>query len=555
MFFCGTYLCWSAVDFSQDLNYTLKTRSIMTYGVQVSSNGTNWRSVSCGADPCTFDTKALASQPDDVVENLFPHHEEARFVKILLATWEGMQEGSGGRGGDMRLGILGVHGGGSLSYRVSSGGVSEEAWLQLGCSVNRSSFQGYANTYDKIQSEGRWAALDAKIGEVQCCLSSPGIHVCTRDGCLSGNRDAEKFTWHEANSMCQAQNWRLCRREELSRDNSAGCCTVDPANDKCGYNIELVWTSHVGGLQPPSNHGRIHSKDAIENVKQVMVDLDQVQTVRGVQIQGGVSDPRFYGPACFLETWYYTFGFYGFGAILTFLSSKDPVYGSRGFFCGMGFCASIYVLRLFVFANDPAVPGFWSKNPICPLLVRPLGQGMENKTFKDKSFENVAAPIIILIMILIGRLRPQWLFQSIFILGFALVLIRDWWMIDPPGPYVPAWGLCLIGFPIGLKLLQKRSRMRACNVMQQDILKYDKAWEEAGGSNSPDIGAIKVQCKKAKDSLEKELMRVCSSPEFPWWKRLLFRLQVDALGPYSRDGKLRQRTADIDQLFQEVIKS
>jgi hypothetical protein len=310
----------------------------------------------------------------------------------------------------------------------------------------------------------------------------------------------------------------------------------------------------VGGLQPPSNHGRIHSKDAIENVKQVIVDLDKVQTVRGVQIQGGVSDPRFYGPACFLETWYYTFGFYGFGAILTFLSSKDPVYGSRGFFCGMGFCASIYVLRLFVFANDPAVPGFWSKNPICPLLVRPLGQGMENKTFKDKSFENVAAPIIIFIMILIGRLRPQWLFQSIFILGFALVLIRDWGMIDPPGPYVPAWGLCLIGFPIGLKLLQKRSRMRACNVMQQDMLKYDKAWEEAGGSNSPDIGAIKAHCKKAKDSLEKELMRVCSSPEFPWWKRLLFRLQVDALGPYSRDGKLRQRTADIDQLFQEVNK-
>jgi hypothetical protein len=77
----------------------------------------------------------------------------------------------------MRLGILGVHRGGSLSYRVSSGGVSEEAWLQLGCSVNRSSFQGYANTYDKIQSEGRWTVLDAKIGEVQCCLSQAFMSV------------------------------------------------------------------------------------------------------------------------------------------------------------------------------------------------------------------------------------------------------------------------------------------------------------------------------------------------------------------------------------------
>ncbi len=96
--------------------------------------------------------------------------------------------------------------------------------------------------------------------------------------------------------MCEKLNWRLCRREELRRVNSAGCCTVDPDNDKCGHNTELVWTSNVGGLQTHVNRGRLNSKDDMENVTQLIVDLEEVKTVRGVQIQGGVPDPRFYGP-------------------------------------------------------------------------------------------------------------------------------------------------------------------------------------------------------------------------------------------------------------------
>jgi hypothetical protein len=94
----------------------------------------------------------------------------------------------------VRLGISGDQGKSSLSYRVLSDGVSGQAWLQLGCSVNHSTVQGYHMTPGQIQSEDRWALLDAKIGELQCCLSAPGIHVFTRHGCLSGNRDANKYT-------------------------------------------------------------------------------------------------------------------------------------------------------------------------------------------------------------------------------------------------------------------------------------------------------------------------------------------------------------------------
>jgi Na+-transporting NADH:ubiquinone oxidoreductase subunit NqrB len=123
----------------------------------------------------------------------------------------------------------------------------------------------------------------------------------------------------------------------------------------------------------------------MENVTQLIVDLEEVQTVRGVQLQGGVPDPRFYGPACFSENWYWPLGFYGFGLIFIFSSTKDPVYDSKGFYIGLGYIALIFVMRIIAFINDPAVPGIWSGNPVCPMLVRPLGEGMERKTFKDKT--------------------------------------------------------------------------------------------------------------------------------------------------------------------------
>ena len=68
---------------------------------------------------------------------------------------------------------------------------------------------------------GQWAPKEAKIGEVQCCLPAPRVQVCTRDYCLSGDRDAAKTTWQEAYTLCKSKGWRLCTREVKHSQDSA----------------------------------------------------------------------------------------------------------------------------------------------------------------------------------------------------------------------------------------------------------------------------------------------------------------------------------------------
>ena len=50
--------------------------------------------------------------------------------------------------------------------------------------------------------------------------------------------------------------------------------------------------------------------------------------------------------------------------------------------------------------------------------------------------------------------------------------------------------------------------------MTQDMLRYDKKWASVGGRDSPEIGVIRALCKKTNETLSKELMTACSSPEF-----------------------------------------
>ena len=134
---------------------------------------------------------------------------------------------------------------------------------------------------------GRWAFKEAKIGKVQCCLSTPRLQVCTRDYCLSGDKDTAKTTWHEGNTLCKSKGWRLCTREELNILGSSGCCSRIPGVDHCGYDNELVWTSTEGGLQPQNKYGHLNSDTALQNVTQVVLDLGKLQFIRGVQLQGG----------------------------------------------------------------------------------------------------------------------------------------------------------------------------------------------------------------------------------------------------------------------------
>ena len=70
-------------------------------------------------------------------------------------------------------------------------GDSDKAWLQYGCNINVSGISDISRRVDqeswpRIDVKGRWASQEERIGEVQCCLTAPFLHVCTRDYCLSG---------------------------------------------------------------------------------------------------------------------------------------------------------------------------------------------------------------------------------------------------------------------------------------------------------------------------------------------------------------------------------
>jgi len=168
----SAYLVIWAIINMKDLNYSMTTRSVTKYGVHLSLDGASWSHVSgsdCYGGPCVFDSSILTSRPDDVVTNIFPHVSEARYIKIVPVTWEGMHEDvssdhNHGAGGEMRLGIIGDGGNGNLDYRVLLDSIADQAWLQYGCNLHN------GKTKDV---EGRWASQDEKIGEVQCCIASP----------------------------------------------------------------------------------------------------------------------------------------------------------------------------------------------------------------------------------------------------------------------------------------------------------------------------------------------------------------------------------------------
>lgn len=198
-------------------------------------NGSDWRAVDCGKGKgvqCPLSMSGISfSQP-----------EYARFVRIFPAEWD---PGMHLTDPVMKIGILGtpdlssgcaVSIGDRLDYLMIGSGSAGEYWLEDACT---------RDAHTPLQ--GRWASANEKLGKVQCCLFSPELHVCTRDGCLSGHNPSThaNVTWQEAKLMCESKGWRLCSRAELTVQGSSGCCT----NNQCGYDNELVWTSTHGGVQ------------------------------------------------------------------------------------------------------------------------------------------------------------------------------------------------------------------------------------------------------------------------------------------------------------------
>ena len=123
------YNMYWALAYRDRQNYTPKTFSVTTYGAQISSDAGNWTDLPCiqsTGGACVFESSVLASQPDEIVQNLFDQPQLARYVKILPWTWSRMEEtdktGAGTIYAEMRVGIIGGSETGSLPFRVLAEG-------------------------------------------------------------------------------------------------------------------------------------------------------------------------------------------------------------------------------------------------------------------------------------------------------------------------------------------------------------------------------------------------------------------------------------------------
>ena len=445
-----------------------------------------------------------------------------------------MQEGADG--GDLRLGIVGNQG--VIPYDILTDGLPEQAWMQRGCNNIR---------------QGLWAFKNESVGEVQCCLTSPRVHVCTRDGCLSGDRDVTKLTWHEAQAKCKSKGWRLCRPGELNKDRSqhsgsAGCCN----QDACGYNMELVWTNSIGGLQSSEDYGRIDSDNAMESISEVTIEFEGVQKIREVLVQGGVPDLQFLGLACLSENWLPAFTLMTLSVHFWFWMGKNPLLGSRqGLIGGYIIWILLYAIRLIILSTDPAVPGPFSRSYIC----RASG------SWYVRSFTSMSVYIIMTLldvtgMIFVFFVRPQYFILTCYILLIktnalqrVLVEPRDWTI-------AVIWLVAAVLMPMMWGFLNKKNKTSANHVQLEDVNMYESRWSTHlqldGDSVQSDLAFIRTECHKVSTSIFQSRSRVVWSSTFPFWRRFLFLIRADGLGIYSRTGKVRQTSEDIDYLFESV---
>ena len=388
------------------------------------------------------------------------------------------------------------------------------------------------------------------------------MHVCTRDGCLSGDKDDAKFTWDEAKSMCELSGRRLCQREELNRYGSAGCCSRTDM-DRCGYDMELVWTSTVGGLQTNQTQGNLGSKNAFTFITTLTVDLEKVHNIQGVQLQGGVADTFAYGPACFSANWSYAFAF-TMGAIwLTIFAMQSPMYAlNYGFLPAWRFALVIYIARTIILFFDPAVPDFLSMNPNCPTTT-------QTRTFFTVTFENIASMILLTYTLLVHWIRPDRVIIR-FVTGlFAMMSLRDFLTLQyggasldvNPGQNIAVWIFAMFALPFGFRFLRRYTRRMVRVTMEPDVVKYEKEWHEAGGSSEISKGPaphhnelefMKAKIVKANVSLAEKRKQASSSKQYSLWSRFLFLSNIDGLGPYARTKKMRQSSSDLDVLFEEA---
>ena len=441
------------------------------------------------------------------------------------------------------------------------------------------------------RDSGRWSSQDEKVGEVQCCLNASRVHVCTRDGCLSGDNDGVKFSWHEAKAKCEAHGWRLCRRDELERPGSAGCCTQTAGvTDRCGYNKELVWTDDVGGTQTSNIRGRIDSDISMDRVLTVTVDLDRVQIVRGIQIQSGVPDVPYNGPSCFLRpvlfccfssTALLSFSFFSIqkpsirtGAIVSWVlpdgtsTTKRIIAnkivgsiqqrmapGTGAILCWVLPTILLAMILLAVIYNDPGVPSVFSTNPLCP------GATLSNYyTIVDLFWFTLAASLWGIFLAILQLLRPNWLLAAL--LWGSTLPFGVWWCVSGDLLWGTGMLFLALALPLWFMRLHKIAQNAAAKATADDIKKYDRVWTSARQSSEGrdkmsidnDLEDIRTACQGKKRDIRTARDRVASSNLFSLFEKFIFWIRAGGLGRYGRTGKVCQATStNADLLFEEAI--
>jgi len=468
--------------------------SMTSYGVQLSANNINWTDVADSEGSgggYVFDSSSSATQPGLVVTNLFPHPAEARYVRVLPRSWQGQRgyNGDGDTGANLRLGIVGNFvDGPSLDFSVMLDGLPGQAWLQNGCSSRHGA------------TPGQWVSKAKNAGHVQCCLPAPRTHVCTRDGCLSGSGgDAVKVNWHEAISRCATRGWRLCRREELNRKASSGCCgSPESATNMCGYDEEPVWTSTVVDVDQEDDTGRLHSDTAFENVKQITVDLLRVRWIDGLTIQGGVPEIWGHGQGCVLWTWYWALAF--FGPLVSFVyqlaTNEGPLTAVKASYFQWIYTWCGLATYFFVVATDvntnPAAPGILSNNPCC-------------KT-RGPSISSTSYSILIGIgmyswMIIVYFFRPHRFYELVNPVHYVGCSAIFWFLLQNT-PYrfltfIPIIYIVL-SYPRDI-WRRRRCHQQARLALKDDVKKYNAAWSSA---NAPGLKWKEVGSQKPRTGTE-----------------------------------------------------
>ena len=122
----------------------------------------------------------------------------------------------------------------------------------------------------------------------------------------------------------------------------------------------------------------------------------------------------------------------------------------------------------------------------------------------------------------------------------------------------PYWGAGWTAFgvivPPLFRMLYNIARHKAKLATAPDDRKYQVLWEKALEKPSAQeaLDDIRSRCAGFTRGLKLARTRAASSPAFSVVERLAFWLGGSGIGRYGRTGKVCQRTANIDMLFDEA---